>query len=147
MKKINPKDFDKKIISECPTLYQDRYKDMRQTCMCWGFEISSGWHNLVYELSKKIEKINETLPEEHKCVAVQVKSKYGGLRFYTSGGNEEINKLISKAENESYKICEYCGAKGKEEVFFGWVYTLCNKCKKREEKRLNKIYKKKEVRK
>ena len=142
MNNITSEEFDKKIVSECPILYKNRHAPMNQTCMCWGFDIGKGWYDLVYNLSKKIEKINQTLPEKQKCIAAQVKSKYGSLRFYTDGGNEETDKLISKAERKSCKICEECGNKGKEITLCGWVYTLCNKCKEKEEKRLNIIYKK-----
>jgi hypothetical protein len=60
---------------------------------------------------------------------VQVKEKYGGLRFYVNGGNVDTDKLISEAEALSYEICEVCGKKGKPNED-GWISTLCKKCRK-----------------
>jgi len=61
--------------------------------------------------------------------AIQVKEKYGGLRFYMTAGNDEIYNLISKAEELSCKTCEECGSPG-EERSGGWIRTLCSDCHK-----------------
>ena len=58
---------------------------------------------------------------------VQVKEKYGTLRYYTNGHNDAIEKLISKAEAQSAKTCEQCGKKGKMRIG-GWYRVLCNEC-------------------
>src|ERR1041385_1882792 len=43
---------------------------------------------------------------------VQVKQKFGGLRFYTNNCPGSIHDVISFAEQLSYTICEDCGAPG-----------------------------------
>lgn len=62
--------------------------------------------------------------------ALQVKTKYGGLRFYMTHGTDEIFELIDEAEDKSYEICELCGEKGKPRDI-GWIWTLCDKCHKK----------------
>lgn len=119
-----------KLCKKFPILYQGRNMDIRENLMPFGFECGDGWYKLIYELSKKIEKYNKKLKkDEHPCIAVQVKEKFGSLRFYVCGGNDEIFKLINKAEEDSYKICEKCGKPGKcnDE---GWLTTLCDFCRK-----------------
>lgn len=59
--------------------------------------------------------------------AMQVKEKFGGLRFYMNYYVEEIEELINEAEEKSYKTCERCGAPGKSREG-GWIITLCDKC-------------------
>jgi hypothetical protein len=59
--------------------------------------------------------------------AVQVKEKYGTLRFYTDTYNSEISALISFAESMSAITCEQCGAPGSQ-TGGGWIQTKCDKC-------------------
>lgn len=60
----------------------------------------------------------------HQVVAVQVKEKFGGLRFYYDGGDKYINGLSAMAESMSYVTCETCGKPGKPSRG-GWIQTLC----------------------
>ncbi len=58
-------------------------------------------------------------------VAVQVKEKFGGLRFYVHGATDKHYQYISFAESMSYRTCESCGAAGKTYTD-GWHTTLCD---------------------
>lgn len=64
-------------------------------------------------------------PEIPQVVAVQVKEKFGTLRFYYNGGDEYISGLVSMAEWASSVTCETCGERGKLRGS-GWVYTACD---------------------
>jgi hypothetical protein len=65
------------------------------------------------------------IPEEvEQVVAVQVKEKFGGLRFYYDGGDRAIQEMVSLAEDLSIVVCEECGAPGKQGGE-GWIGTLC----------------------
>lgn len=67
--------------------------------------------------------------KNHPC-AVQIKSKFAGLRFYMTSGTDEMYRLIDEAEKKSYTICENCGAKGKLRNDRYWLETLCDNCEK-----------------
>ena len=58
-------------------------------------------------------------------VAVQVKEKYGGLRFYVQAATDKHHQYINFAESMSYRTCEECGAPGKTYTD-GWHMTLCD---------------------
>ena len=58
-------------------------------------------------------------------VAVQVKEKFGGLRFYVQAATDKHYNFISFAESMSYRTCEECGAPGKRYTD-GWHRTLCD---------------------
>jgi hypothetical protein len=58
-------------------------------------------------------------------VAVQVKEKFGGLRFYVQAATNKHYDFISFAESMSYRTCEMCGAPGKTYTD-GWHTTLCD---------------------
>lgn len=60
----------------------------------------------------------------------QVKEKFGGLRFYYSGGDKEIAGMVRLAESLSYKICETCGSTQHVGQTRGWIYTICQSCLK-----------------
>lgn len=113
----------------------DRFKfynsnsSLMNSLMGFGFECGEGWFNLLWELSINIEKELAKIPIEtcDSFEVIQVKEKYGGLRFYTNWENNEISKLIEKAESQSEEICEECGNPGKSRGN-EWIITLCDKC-------------------
>ncbi len=109
------------LLKKYPKLYRQYYLPMNQTCMCWGFDCGDGWFKLLDKLSKQIVKLDP------KCEAVQVKEKWGGLRFYVNATLHIIHTLIMNAEKESYTICEVCGKSGKFRGDLFWKQTLCKK--------------------
>ena len=96
--------------------------------MAMGVCCGDGWYDLIHKLCKGIMAVEPS--EDFK--AEQIKEKFGGLRFYTSGAFRDmsVHDLINKAESESFKTCEACGSK--EDVTCdgrpNWVTTLCGKC-------------------
>ena len=70
--------------------------------------------------------------------AVQVKEKYGGLRFYLSGYpvqpeiDAKVTAYINFAESMSYVTCEACGKPGTQRGGH-WIFTLCEECNKEKE--------------
>lgn len=61
-------DLDKKLVESFPNLYKDRSASMKHTCMCWGFECGTGWYDILYEASDKLEKIIVELKEKNPPV-------------------------------------------------------------------------------
>lgn len=135
------KELDEALTSDFPLLYRDRHGNMRQTCMVWGFP-GDGWEPLIRRLSEKLETLiqeykdsNPDVPDYELPRAVQVKEKFGGLRFYMShylGDLADVMvPLIMAAEEESLTICERCGAPGElrgRKSGRAWILTLCDDC-------------------
>ena len=123
--------FDRTLVADFPILYGQRHDDMRVTCMCWGFEIGDGWERIVRDLSQQLEFLNEHTPVHVE--AVQVKEKFGTLRFYVGGVEggkfwaDIVFALIDAAETRSMFVCEECGEWGETRPG-GWVMTLCDAC-------------------
>ena len=69
-----------------------------------------------------IDAIYDRLPED--AHVLQVKEKWGGLRFYVSGTTELLD-FIDEMEARSLKTCEVCGQPGKPREG-GWIRTLCD---------------------
>lgn len=102
-----------------------------------GFECGDGWFDLITDLSQKIEAILEkkyaekAFEEDFAIEAVQVKEKYGTLRFYLSFTTDEIDDIIDQYEDLSAITCEECGSPGSLDTTLKWVLTLCDSCKRK----------------
>ena len=119
-------ELEKMLIEKYPILYKTSTSPVTESLMCFGFECNDGWFKIIDDLSTKIEKYNESVDEDLQCVALQVKEKYGTLRFYINGGTDEVYDLIDEAEDLSEKTCEYCGAGAELRTDMSWIQTLCD---------------------
>lgn len=113
--------FEQKILKDFPGLFNPD-PTLKNNLMSFGFECDSGWNKIIYNLCKKLKPLVHGI--EYFQV-MQVKEKYGGLRFYISSGTDEMYKLIEQAEIKSYKTCEICGLPGKLREKGMWLKTLC----------------------
>ena len=77
---------------------------------------------------EQIDETEEKMDDEASKVpvAVQVKEKFGRLRFYVDNATDEHWNYISFAENMSYRTCENCGAVGRTYTDSSWLRTLCD---------------------
>ena len=48
-------ELDKTLCERYPKIFADRYSDMTQTAMCWGFDCGDGWFNLLDQLCAQIQ--------------------------------------------------------------------------------------------
>jgi hypothetical protein len=85
--------------------------------------------NLEYKEKRLAEIVAgdfRTVPESIPQVTLdQVKEKFGTLRFYYTGGDDEISGMVRMAESMSGVTCEECGNPG-ERRGSGWIYTACD---------------------
>ena len=127
-------ELQNKLFEKYPKIFKQKDLPMNQTAMCWGIDTGDGWYNIIDTLCYQIQwHIEHNLnkdedPEVVNVEAVQVKEKYGGLRFYYNGGNDFISGLVYMAEGMSSKTCEECAAPGTQNEV-GWIHTLCTPCR------------------
>lgn len=118
------KELQDKLYERFPALYRQHTLDMRQTCMCWGFDVDDGWFDLIWMLSLALE--DESKQTGAVIEAVQVKEKFGGLRFYTGPCTDRGYTLINLAERMADMTCEVCGKHGRTTSKpSGWLKTVC----------------------
>ena len=110
--------LEKTLVKKYPNIFKDYGGDITKTCMGWGMTCGSGWFLLIDELCSKLSD---------QAVALQVKEKFGGLRFYLHG-TEEDQKVANDYEEKSLKTCETCGGPGEHQNDRGWLRTICEKC-------------------
>lgn len=123
-------ELDEQLCKKYPKIFQNRNESEKVTAMCWGFECGDGWYWLINQLCEAIQGRIDANPhlKIHQPVAEQVKEKFGGLRFYVDGADEETYGMIELAEHLSYNICEQCGSTEDIGYTSGWITTLCKKC-------------------
>jgi hypothetical protein len=122
--------FAEKLKSNFPILYRQMGVPWQSGGMI-GFHIGKGWFDLIYDLSSKIEPL--LVQMKNPPFAIQVKEKFGGLRFYLGGkcegeSLEEIYNFINLYQSKSLITCENCGEKGNDVELGYWLKTLCLDC-------------------
>lgn len=86
---------------------------------------SDKWNPIITEDMVTECKFKMDLEAEKTPIAVQVKEKFGGLRFYVHGATDEQYAAISFAEALSYRTCEVCSKSAKPNKDCGWISTRC----------------------
>lgn len=110
--------------------------DWRDTfCQRFGLRVrpacGDGWRQLIESLVIKLDALK--IPYE----VMQVKEKFGGLRFRFNLDEqqpedvwEKFHDLVSKTEQASYGICEFCAEPAVDVKAWNnwWVRAHCQKC-------------------
>jgi hypothetical protein len=91
-------------------------------------ECNAGWRDLIERACVRIEN---ALDNGDAVKIVQIKEKYGTLRFYLSGclpseTEAKVREVVSLAEARSACTCETCGAVGRLYNRGGWFATACS---------------------
>ena len=117
-----------KLFEKYPKIFIQKDWSMQQTCMCWGICTGDGWYHIIDTLCHEIQHRVDTIEELEQVEAVQVKEKWGGLRFYYEGGDDYIAGLVSYAESLSMIACIECG-RPTEDTVRSWM-KICPNCEK-----------------
>jgi len=119
-----------RLLTAFPHLYRGRHLPLTENLMSWGFQCGDGWYDLLYQVSQQITAYAAHHPDPtvQQVLAVQVKEKFGTLRFYVRGADAHIQALIDAVEAESAQICERDGTPGRLRVRQGHSQTLCDSC-------------------
>ena len=115
---MSPK-LDEYLKKKFPKIYGEPEKESCFTM--FGFECNDGWFRILLWLSEYVQRYIDSendwaakYPDQAKPVeqvkALQVKEKFGTLRFYYSGGDDKIQSVVSFVEFMSGKVCERTGS-------------------------------------
>ena len=97
------KEREEYLVKTFPKIYSDCGEN--NSYSLFGFECDDGWFRTILWLSKYIQnhidqnnRWAEKYPDQTKPIeqvkALQVKEKFGSLRFYYSGGDEKISAVV-----------------------------------------------------
>lgn len=138
-------EHNKKLIEEYPFLKIDDNCDTID--YTWLDYMPIGWRiafgeQLCKEIKEELLKHNEL--DSYKII--QIKEKFGGLRWYDNSGLPGMQFIIAKYEALSEKTCINCG-KPANWISKGWISPYCDDCATKQakaqgvdiNKRFNKI--------
>ena len=91
---------------------RDRYPEFFSSAPLREIGCLPGWLDLIDELCHTLKNHLDTHPELPPIQVRQVKEKFGGLRFYYSGGDAVCRDAVDRAQARSLSICEVCGQPG-----------------------------------
>ena len=119
--------LENQLFNTYPKLFTQKDLSMQETCMYWGVETGKGWYWLIDNLCGCIQDYIDA-NNKPQVEVVQVKEKFGALRFYVNSADDYVYGMISLAETMSYSTCESCGSTTDIIHTKGWVKTLCKNC-------------------
>jgi hypothetical protein len=120
------KELEEKLVKRFPTWFNGD-GDVRHTLMSFGFQCGDGWFNILWRLCANLEPLATELEKEtgKRFEVLQVKEKFGTLRFYVNHHSDPMDERIAEAQEESSHTCEVCGQPGTRRETGGWVQTVC----------------------
>ena len=129
---------NKKLCKRYPFLifrdWRTGKKDPRPYNFTWLDEMEPGWRKAFG--IQMCEEIRQDLIKHNflnKYRIVQIKEKFGGLRWYDGGIpiGSKVWDIIEKYSDISTHTCYVCGALGKIINDNGWLVTMCSDCYKK----------------
>lgn len=112
--------------------------DDRGPIDAWGIECGDGWYSIIDRLAAACEAEIAGLAKrpgvarEEWPRAVQIKEKFGTLRFCVAGEallSDALCIQIGQAELDSAGVCEQCGQPGALRQKPGiWIHVACDAC-------------------
>ena len=105
-------------INETKGRFPSLFRDM-ESC---DFAVGEGWKTIIEALCRDLDSMHI-----HSLRVVRIKEKFGCLRFYVKGAEEQphVYDRIYQAEVQAATTCEQCGKPGKPGRF---LLTLCPSC-------------------
>jgi hypothetical protein len=88
--------------------------------------VPAGWFGLVKELTEDLIRLGWDRR------VLQVKEKFGTLRFYISQREDVLVNRTIAATEQSATVCQDCGEPGTWFEDGGWVATFCDPCRARQ---------------
>lgn len=118
--------LEERIVKRWP-MWFDVHGDLSHTLMPNGFLHGDGWFDILCQLCQKLEPLVAELEMEtgRRFEVLQIKEKFGSLRFYVNHSTDAMREWIAAAELESCRICEVCGRPGRLRQS-RWLQTRCD---------------------
>jgi hypothetical protein len=100
-------DKTSELYERFPRLYRERTAPLESSGMGWGFQCEDGWYKIIYEMSKKIDKIS-TEGEFAPAITLVSKHEDGTLYIAVRNLTPPIADIVTRATEQSRLTCELC---------------------------------------
>jgi hypothetical protein len=95
------------LYEKFPHLYRERTAPLESSGMGWGFQCENGWYKIIYEMSKKIDKIS-TEGEHAPAISLVSRHEDGTLYVAVSNITPPVADIVTSATEQSRLTCEFC---------------------------------------
>jgi hypothetical protein len=95
------------LYEKFPHLYRERTAPLESSGMGWGFQCENGWYKIIYEMSKKIDKIS-TEGEHAPAISLVSRHEDGTLYVAVSNITPPVADIVTRATEQSRLTCEFC---------------------------------------
>jgi len=95
------------LYEKFPHLYRERTAPLESSGMGWGFGCENGWYKIIYEMSKKIDKIS-TEGEHAPAISLVSRHEDGTLYVAVSNITPPVADIVTRATEQSRLTCEFC---------------------------------------
>ena len=95
------------LYEKFPHLYRERTAPLESSGMGWGFQCENGWYKIIYEMSKKIDKIS-TEGEHAPAISLVSRHEDGTLYVAVSNTTPPVADIVTRATEQSRLTCEFC---------------------------------------
>ena len=83
----------------------------------------TGWYPILKKLVQRVLEIDSNIQ------VLQVKEKFGDIRFYVTPTSDAVNQVIGDFSLLSSTVCESCGTQDGVTKEGGWIKTFCPQCR------------------
>jgi len=141
-------DYEKARRDAYASLVERVPENRRDKIFIFALGCGSGWKEIVFKLIEDLDRIWTGYQQKNgrDCwKLLQVKEKFGGLRFYpefpedegadAKSRREQSYASIDFAETQAWKTCERCGKPGQVASVHFRMATACDACLERWKKR------------
>ena len=119
------------LREELEFMFPKMFRDESGKSTAFDISIGPGWNDLVLDLCQDISAWHKEKKIPQPKV-VEIKEKFGKLRFYCDRTDEATDQFIMAAVEKSAVTCERCGAPGRMRGDgYGWLHCACDECVKR----------------
>jgi len=129
----NNKEYNKELVERFPFLlprnvWTDEIVEEYDYEYTLLDEMPNGWRLAFGEqMCQEIMEVLEQTPYKDEYRIMQIKEKYGSLRWYSAPAPREVQEIVHKYEEISGLLCIRCGAPA-EYITKGWINPLCGEC-------------------
>lgn len=122
---------DQELIMKYPWIRAVEFRNEPVPTNIWAFpEIPEGWRaSFIEDMCAEIDAELQTWTQlaRDNYYLIQVKEKYGTLRWYDSTETPKLEQIITKYEQISMNTCFVCG-KPATLLSSGWILPYCDEC-------------------
>lgn len=127
------------IIAKYPKIFAP-YEGNPKNCNWYG--VPKGWLPIIDDLCGCIQNYIDNFRQyidgkkvvAEQVICIQMKEKFGRLRFYTNGHNDIIEGMINYAEYLCDNTCDRCSSREDLGMTTRWISVCCRKCAEKEER-------------